>query len=156
MCGWHVHMQITCEQCPDATCRENHQYRLSHKSFTWSWNETTQHSCDKFHSITSSCHSRKIVQAHADQEECCRWCVDDMCACTDDVWTTCACGRCARVDDVRMTPCVVLHKTRQLRQVFAWVLAINLTGNNNCSGKSNKKYLPGSWLLIWLVKLKVW
>ena len=90
MCGWHVHMQITCEQCPDVTCRENHQHRLSHKSFIWSWNETTQHSCDKFHSITSSCQSRKIVYVHADHEEFCRWRVDDICACrwcADDVHT---------------------------------------------------------------------
>ena len=74
-------MQMTCEQCPDVTYTENHQHRLSRKSFTWSWNETTQHSCNKFHSITSSCHSRKIVQVHADHEECCRQCVDDICAC---------------------------------------------------------------------------
>ena len=88
MCWWHVHMQITCEQCPDATCRENHQHRLCRKSFTWSWNETSQHCCDKFHSITSSCHSRKIVQVHADHEEFCRWCADDICACrqcADDI-----------------------------------------------------------------------
>ena len=113
MCGWHVHMQITCEQCPDATCRENHQHRLCHKSFTWSWNETTQHSCDKFHSITSFCHSRKIVQVHADHEEFCRWCADDICACrwcADDIH---ACGQCAdhipacewRVDDVPDDTC---------------------------------------------------
>ena len=31
ICGGHVNMQITCEQCPDATCRENHQHRLSRK-----------------------------------------------------------------------------------------------------------------------------
>ena len=101
MCGWHVHMQIICEQCPDVTCRKNHQHRLSRKSFTWSWNETTQHSCDKFHSITSSCHSRQIVQVHADHEEFCRWCADDICACrwhADDIH---ACGWCA--DDVQMT-----------------------------------------------------
>ena len=91
MCGWHVHMQITCEQCPDATCRENHQHRLSCKPFTWSWNETTQHSYNQFHSITSSCHSRKIVQFHADHAECCRWCAH--------LQTTC--GWCA--DDMRMT-----------------------------------------------------
>ena len=98
MCEWHLHMQITCEQCPDVTCRENHQHRLSHKSFTWSWNEITQHSCDKFHSITSSCHSRKIAQVHADHQEFCRWCVDDICACrqcADDIH---ACGQHA--DDV--------------------------------------------------------
>ena len=61
ICRWHLNMQITCEQCLDATCRENHQHRLSHKSFIWSWNETTRHLCDKFHSITHSCHSGKIV-----------------------------------------------------------------------------------------------
>ena len=44
-----------------ATWREDHQYRLSHKLFIWSWNETTQHSWDKFHSITRSCQSRKII-----------------------------------------------------------------------------------------------
>ena len=67
--------------CPDATCRENHQHRLCRKSFTWSWNETTQHCCNKFHSITSSCHSRKIVQVHTDHEEFCRWCADDVPTC---------------------------------------------------------------------------
>ena len=30
-------------------------------------------------------------------------------------------------DDVRVTPGVVLHEIGQLRQVFAWVSAINLT-----------------------------
>ena len=98
MCGWHLHMQITCEQCPDATCRETHQHRLSHKSFTWFWNETTQHSCDKFHSIASSCQSRKIVQVHADHEEFCRWHVDDICACRRCVDDVHACGQHA--DDV--------------------------------------------------------
>ena len=138
MCGWHVHMQITCEQCPDATCRENHQYRLSHKSFIWSWNETTQHSCNKFYSITRSCQSRKIVHVHADHEECCRWCVDDMCVCrqcagADDmcgwhadnvhVWMTCRRHVCAddmwttyAADDVHLMLGVVLHEIRQLRQ----------------------------------------
>ena len=43
-------------------------------------------------------------------------------ACADDV---CACGRC--VDDMHMSPVVVLHEIGQLRQIFAWVLAINLT-----------------------------
>ena len=51
--------------------------------------------------------------------------------CADDVRgrrarharTTCA-------DDVRVTPGVVLHEIGQLRQVFAWVSAINLTSNN--------------------------
>ena len=115
MCGWHVHMQITCEQCPDVTCRENHQHRLCCKSFTWSWNETTQHCCDKFHSITSSCHSRKIVQVHADHEEFCRWHVDDMCACrwhADDIhaWGWCThlqtmCGRCSRWSTRLQTTC---------------------------------------------------
>ena len=99
---------------------------------------------------------------------------DNTCACTDDTrmtWRRCAdyagrrarmtCvddvrGRCARTtyaDDVRVTPGVVLHEIGQLRQVFAWVLAINLTSNNRRSGKSDK-YLPGSRLLIWLVTTK--
>ena len=99
MCGWHVHMQITCEQCPDATCRENHQHRLCHKSFTWSWNETTQHCCDKFHSITSFCHSRKIVQVHADHEEFCRWRADDICTCR---WHTCLRMTCRWCTCLRM------------------------------------------------------
>ena len=43
ICRWHLDMQITCDQCLDAICRENHQHRLSHKSFIWSWNGTTQH-----------------------------------------------------------------------------------------------------------------
>ena len=109
--------------------RDNHQYRLSHKSFIWSWNETTQHPCDKFYSITRSCQSRKIVQVHADHEECCRWCADDMCVCgqcagVDDMcrwhadavgmWMTC--GRHVCADDVHVTPGVVLHEIRQLRQ----------------------------------------
>ena len=50
-------------------------------------------------------------------------------------------------DDVHVTPGVVLHEIGQLRQVFAWVWAINLTSNNQKSGKSGK-YLPGSGLLI--------
>ena len=96
MCRWHAHMQITCEQCPDVTCRENHQHRLCRKSFTWSWNETTQHCCDKFHSITSSCHSRKIVQVHADHEEFCRWCADDMCLQMTCRWHTCLWTMCGQ------------------------------------------------------------
>ena len=60
--------------------------------------------------------------------------------CADDVWTTCA-------DDVRVTPGVVLHEIGQLRQVFAWVLAINLTSNNNRrSGKSDKR--KPSWTAL--------
>ena len=43
------------------------------------------------------------------------------------------------VDDVCVTPGVVLHEIGQLRQVFAWVSAINLTSNNRRSGKSDKK-----------------
>ena len=50
-------------------------------------------------------------------------------------------------DDVRVTPGVVLHEIGQLRQVFAWVSAINLTSNNRRSGKSDKS-LPESRLLI--------
>ena len=50
-------------------------------------------------------------------------------------------------DNVCVTPGVVLHEIGQLRQVFAWVWAINLTSNNRKSGKSGK-YLPGSGLLI--------
>ena len=101
MCGWHVHMQITCEQCPDVTYRENHQHRLCCKSFTWSRNETTQHCCDKFHSITSSCQSRKIVQVHADPwrvlQMMCGWhmCLQMICG-----WHTCLrmmCGWCTHL-----------------------------------------------------------
>ena len=89
---------------------------------------TTQHCCDKFHSITSSCYSRKIVQVHADHEEFCRWCADDICACrwhVDDVhacgWHAddiCVSGR--RADDIQMTPGLVLHEIGQLRQVCGW------------------------------------
>ena len=43
------------------------------------------------------------------------------------------CRRCA--DDMHVTLGVVLHKIGQLRQVFFWVLAINLTSNNQRSGK---------------------
>ena len=61
----------------------------------------------------------------------------------DDARTTC--GR--RADDVRVTPGVVLHEIGQLRQVFAWVLAINLTSNNNRrSGKSDKR--KPSWTAL--------
>ena len=70
---------------------------------------------------------------------------DNICACTDDtqtMWrrradderTTCT-------DDVRVTPGVVLHEIGQLRQVFAWVSAINLTSNNQRFGKSDKRIL---------------
>ena len=52
----------------------------------------------------------------------------------DDVRTTC-------VDDMHVTPGVVLHEIGQLRQVFVWVLAINLTSNNRRSGKSDKRIL---------------
>ena len=46
-----------------------------------------------------------------------------------------------------MTPGVVLHEIGQLRQVFAWVLAINLTSNNNRrSGKSDKR--KPSWTAL--------
>ena len=27
----NIQMQMRCEQCPDAICRENHQYKLSRK-----------------------------------------------------------------------------------------------------------------------------
>ena len=81
-----------------------------------------------------------------------RACTDDTRTmyrrCADDAWMTCrrrARTMCA--DDVRVTPGVVLHEIGQLRQVFAWVWAINLTSNNRTSGKSGK-YLPGSGLLI--------
>ena len=37
----------------------------------------------------------------------------------------CVCGR--HVDDMHMSPGVVLHEIGQLRQIFAWVSAINLT-----------------------------
>ena len=65
----------------------------------------------------------------------------------DDVRTMCADdmrGRRAQTtcaDDVRVTPGVVLHEIGQLRQVFAWVSAINLTSNNRRSGKSDKRIL---------------
>ena len=50
-------------------------------------------------------------------------------------------------DDVHMTPGVVLHEIGQLRQVFAWVWAINLTSNNNRrSGKSDKR--KPSWTAL--------
>ena len=66
----------------------------------------------------------------------------------DDAWTTRRqCARTTCADDVHVTPGVVLHEIGQLRQVFAWVWAINLTSNNQKSGKSGK-YLPGSGLLI--------
>ena len=109
-------MQMRCEQCPDLTCRENQQHRLSRKSFTWSWNETIQHSCHKFHSITNSgprwpwgvvqmacrqcaddvswCgqHTR-MRRWHMHAQMTRRWCADDMQTmrgwCADDVRTTC-------------------------------------------------------------------
>ena len=50
-------------------------------------------------------------------------------------------------DDVHVTPGVVLHEIGQLRQVFAWVWAINLTSNNNRrSGKSDKR--KRSWTAL--------
>ena len=78
-CWWHVHMQMRCEQCLDVICRENHQHKLSRKSFTWSWNKIIQNSCHKFHS-----HS-KIVQVHAKHQDQCRWLADK-------VWMTCPVG----------------------------------------------------------------
>ena len=61
----------------------------------------------------------------------------------DDARTT----RTTCADDVRVTPGVVLHEIGQLRQVFAWVLAINLTSNNNRrSGKSDKR--KPSWTAL--------
>ena len=59
--------------------------------------------------------------------------------CADDVHGRHARTTCA--DDVRVTPGVVLHEIGQLRQVFAWVSAINLTSNNQRSGKSDKRIL---------------
>ena len=47
---------------------------------------------------------------------------------------------------MRVTPGVVLHKIGQLRQVFAWVSAINLTSNNRRSGKSDKR--KPSWTAL--------
>ena len=45
-------------------------------------------------------------------------------------------------DDVRMSPGVVLHEIRQLRQVFAWVLAIK---KPSCSSASSPlAYLLGN------------
>ena len=60
----------------------------------------------------------------------------------DDVQTTC-------MDDIHgahVTPGVVLHEIGQLRQVFAWVSAINLTSNNRRSGKSDKR--KPSWTAL--------
>ena len=74
---------------------------------------------------------------------------DDM---PDDVRTT----RGRRADDMCMTPGVVLHEIGQLRQVFAWVSAINLTSNNRRSGKSDKRkpswtaLHKADWLTCWL------
>ena len=53
-------------------------------------------------------------------------CADDVCTYTDDVRMT-----------LHVTLGVVLHEIGQLRQVFAWVSAINLTSNNQRSGKSD-------------------
>ena len=66
---------------------------------------------------------------------------DDMqTMCGRRAWMTCA-------DNVRVTPGVVLHEIGQLRQVFAWVWAINLTSNNNRrSGKSDKR--KPSWTAL--------
>ena len=47
--------------------------------------------------------------------------------------------RVRRADDVRVSPGVVLHEIRQLRQVFAWVSAINLTSKYRRSGESDKR-----------------
>ena len=75
----------------------------------------------------------------------------------DDVWTTCRWQADDVQHDVRMTPGVVLHEIGQLRQVFAWVLAINLTSNNRTSGKSDKK--KPSWTALhkadWLTCLVI-
>ena len=46
---------------------------------------------------------------------------------------------------------VVLHKIGQLRQVFAWVSAMNLTSNNQRSGKSDKRKPSCSWKLLLLL-----
>ena len=56
--------------------------------------------------------------------------------------------RCA--DDMHVMLGVVLHKIGQLRQVFAWVSAINLTSNNRRSGKSDKRKPSCSWKLLLL------
>ena len=52
--------------------------------------------------------------------------VQTTCTAADDVQTTCR----RHADDMHVTPGVVLHEIGQLRQVFAWVSAINLTSNN--------------------------
>ena len=89
---------------------------------------------------TTYVRAQMTCRRHADNVQMTHgWCVDDV---------QMMCGWHA--DDVRMTPGVVLHEIGQLRQVFAWVSAINLTSNNWRSGKSGK-YLPESGLLIWLV-----
>ena len=50
------------------------------------------------------------------------------CVHADDVQTMCVCPDDVRhADDMCMSPGVVLHEIGQLRQIFAWVLAINLT-----------------------------
>ena len=131
ICGWHWYfllgrnisrttannLRIICI-CPDnvwMTCtyadnmwtmsrcdmQRKPSIQIISQSFTWSWNETTQHSCKKFHSITRSCQSRKIVQVHADHEEFCRWCVDDICCCRQHVDDVHACRW--HVDDMQMT-----------------------------------------------------
>ena len=45
-----------------------------------------------------------------------------MCVHADDMRTMCVCA-----DDVYVSPGVVLHEIGQLRQIFAWISAINLT-----------------------------
>ena len=55
-------------------------------------------------------------------------------------------ARRPHADDVRVTPGVVLHEIGQLRQVFAWVSAINLTSNNRRPGKSDKR--KPSWTAL--------
>ena len=81
-----------------------------------------------------------------------RRCADDVCMCEQHVDDIPACERCADdvrmtwADDVHVTPGVVLHEIGQLRQVFAWVSAINLTSNNRRSGKSDKR--KPSWTAL--------
>ena len=45
-----------------------------------------------------------------------------MCVHADDM-----CMTCVHADDMHVSPGVVLHEIGQLRQIFEWVSAINLT-----------------------------
>ena len=79
----------------------------------------------------------------------CRWCVLLR---TTYAHAQMTCGRRAYdarmtcVDNVCVTPGVVLHEIWQRRQVFAWVWAINLTSNSWRSGKSDKR--KPSWTAL--------